>query len=67
MIVSLGGCVAVTGGCAAVESVPYPKLGAIKRVKERLLSNEEKEREIRELTLEQKRHREEAEKQLEKR
>jgi len=63
----LAAFVAVAAGCSAAEVIPYPNLGTIKRMKERLLSKEEKEEEIRELTFEQKHHQAEAERELEKR
>lgn len=67
IIAVLSGLLAVTGGCAATDAIPYPKLGSIKKVTKRLLSREEKEEAIRELSLQQQSHRSRAEQEIEKR
>ncbi len=65
----LGLCAALTAlaGCAATEAIPFPKLSSVKRITKRVLTREEKDDAIRDLTIEQKKHREEAERELEKR
>ena len=64
---ALSGLLVVPGGCAATDAIPYPKLGTIKKVTKRLLSREEKEEAIRELSVEQQNHRSKAERELEDR
>lgn len=66
-VLALSGLLAVSGGCAATDAIPYPKLGSIKKVTKSLLSREEKEEAIRELSVEQQNHRARAEQEIEKR
>lgn len=63
----LGAVIAVAGGCSAAEVIPYPKLSSVKRIKDKLLSKDEQNAAIRDLALEQKQHRAEAEREIEKR
>lgn len=67
VVVGLGCLLAAAAGCAVSEPVNYSDVGVIKRVTNRILSPRQKEAEIRDLTLDQKRHREDAEKEIEKR
>lgn len=64
--VCLAAAVALSG-CAATDAIPVPKFSSVKRITKKLLTREEKEAEIRELTMDQRQRREKAEEQLEKR
>ena len=67
VVLALSGMLSVTAGCAATDAIPYPKLGGIKKITKKLLSREEKEEAIRELSMEQESHRSKAEREIEKR
>lgn len=58
---------ALLAGCAATESLPYPNLGTVKRIKERILSKEEQEAAIKEMAEAEKTHKEQAIKEIERR
>ena len=60
----LGMGVAISG--CAVESIPYPKLGIAKKLKNKILSREEQDDAIKDLTAEQTQHKSTAIKQIEK-
>jgi hypothetical protein len=60
------GFATATAGCGA-ETIPYPQLSSVKKMTSKLLTREEKDAAIQDLSLEQKRHRSQAEQQLEKR
>lgn len=64
---ALGAAIAISGGCAATEAIPYPKLSAVKKLKDKLLSKEEQDAAIQDMASEQKSHRAEAEREIEKR
>ena len=66
-MLALGAGVALTGGCAVTESIPYPKLSSVKRIKQKLLSKKEQDDAIRDMSLEQQSHRKDAEREIEKR
>ena len=51
-------------GCA-IEAIPYPKLGIAKKLKNKILSREEQDDVIRDLTAEQTQHKSSAIKQIE--
>ncbi|MEC9367930.1 MAG: hypothetical protein VX871_04485 [Pseudomonadota bacterium] len=55
------------GGCAATESLPYPNLGAVKRIKERILSKEEQDAQIKEMAEDEKSHKDKAIREIERR
>jgi len=59
----LGMSIAVSG--CAIEAIPYPKLGVAKKLKNKILSREEQEDVIRDLTAEQIQHKSSAIKQIE--
>lgn len=59
----LGMSIAVTG--CAVESIPYPTLGTVTKLKNKILSREERDDVIRDLTAEQTQHKSSAIKQIE--
>ncbi|MGE0613364.1 MAG: hypothetical protein AB7G34_17445 [Hyphomicrobiales bacterium] len=54
-------------GCAATESLPYPNLGTVKRIKERILSKEEQDAAIKEMAETEKTHKQQAIKEIERR
>lgn len=55
-------------GCGATETaIPYPKISSVKRITKKILSREEQDKAIEDMTLEQKSHRAEAEHEIEKR
>lgn len=58
MSISLSGC--------AVEAIPYPKLGIGKKIKNKILSREERDDVIKSLTAEQTQHKATAIEQIEK-
>lgn len=55
LIVGLLGFAAGLSGCA-VESIPYPKLSTAKNLKNKILSREEQQEVIRDLSAEQAQH-----------
>ncbi|MDH3579557.1 MAG: hypothetical protein OEM91_02895 [Hyphomicrobiales bacterium] len=63
----LGAGIALTGGCSVTESIPYPKLSSVKKIKQKLLSKDEQDAAIRDMSLEQQSHRKAAEREIEKR
>lgn len=67
MAVAMAAALAGLGGCSVAPTLPYPKFSSVKRITKKLLTNEEKDAAIQDLTLEQKQHREQAERELEKR
>lgn len=64
---ALGAVIALTGGCSVTESIPYPKLSSVKKIKQKLLSKDEQDAAIRDMSLEQESHRKDAEREIEKR
>lgn len=59
-IIGLGTALLALAGCSAAESIPYPKFSSVKRITKRVLTREEKDEAIRELTAEQQRHQKQA-------
>lgn len=59
----LGMSIAVSG--CAIETIPYPKLGIAKKLKNKILSREEQDDVIKDLTAEQAQHKSTAIKQIE--
>lgn len=55
------------GACSAAPELPYPKFSSVKRVTKKLLTSEEKNAAIEQMSLEQKQHRQQAEQELQKR
>lgn len=55
----------VIAGCA-VESIPYPRLSSVKKIKNKVLSSEEREEVIRTLSHEQEQHKTSAIREIEK-
>jgi hypothetical protein len=47
-------------GCSTAQQIPYPKFSSVKRVTKKLLTNEEKEAAIQQMTLERSKQREQA-------
>lgn len=66
LVVGLGAALLAMAGCSATESVPFPKLSSVKRITKRVLTREEKDEAIRDLTAEQERHQKQAEQAQEK-
>ena len=66
-VCALGAGVVLAGGCSVTETIPYPKLSSVKKIKQKLLSKDEQDAAIRDMSLEQKSHREAAEREIEKR
>jgi len=60
----LGMCAGITG--CAVESIPYPRFATVKKLKNKILSREEQDEVIREMTAEQKQHKASAIREIEK-
>ncbi len=60
----LGICTMVAG--CAVESIPYPRLSSVKKIKNKILSREEQDEVIRTLTAEQEQHQTSAIREIEK-
>lgn len=60
----LGMCIGITG--CAVESIPYPRLATVKKLKNKILSREEQDEVIRDLTAEQEQHQTTAIREIEK-
>lgn len=52
-------------GCA-VESIPYPRFATVKKLKNKILSREEQDEVIREMTAEQEEHKASAIREIEK-
>lgn len=50
----------------AVESIPYPRLSTVKKLKNKILSREEQDEVIRDLTAEQEQHKTSAIREIEK-
>ncbi len=50
----------------AVESIPYPRLSTVKKLKNKILSREEQDEVIRDLTAEQEQHQTSASREIEK-
>ena len=61
LLAGLAGCADTTG-----IAIPYPNLAAVERIKAKLMSKEEQEAAIEELSLEQEHHRGDAIKAIEK-
>lgn len=53
--------------CSVAESIPYPRLATVGKLKDKVLSNEEQEAAIKDLSMEQKDHQSAAIKEIEKR
>lgn len=60
----LGFCTGIAG--CAVESIPYPRLSSVKKIKNKILSREEQDEVIRNLSTEQKQHQTSAIREIEK-
>lgn len=60
----LGMCTGITG--CAVESIPYPRFATVKKLKNKILSREEQDEVIREMTAEQEEHKASAIREIEK-
>ncbi len=60
----LGMCTGITG--CAVESIPYPRFATVKKIKSKILSREEQDEVIRDLTAEQEQHKTSAIREIEK-
>jgi hypothetical protein len=60
----LGMCTGITG--CAVESIPYPRFATVKKLKNKILSQEEQDEVIREMTTEQEQHKASAIREIEK-
>ena len=60
----LGMCTTITG--CAVESIPYPRFATVKKLKNKILSREEQDEVIREMTAEQEQHKASAIHEIEK-
>jgi hypothetical protein len=60
----LGMCTGITG--CAVEAIPYPRLSTVKKLKNKILSREEQDEVIRDLTAEQQQHQTSAIREIEK-
>ena len=60
----LGMCTGITG--CAVESIPYPRFATVKEIKSKILSREEQDEVIRDLTAEQEQHKTSAIREIEK-
>lgn len=67
LLLGLCGLLAATGGCASTESLTTPKFSSVKRITKRILTGKEKDKTIEDMSVEQKTHREEAEREIEKR
>lgn len=58
--VALASAALALAGCGAAERIPYPKFSSVSKVTKKLLTREEKDAAIEEMTLERNRQREEA-------
>ena len=64
-------CLGLLGMCTglascAIETIPYPKLSTVKKLKNRILSREEQDEAIRGLSTEQEQHQQTAIQEIEK-